>query len=39
VAIVGTEARQSAWREQIAFLQNAVGAIADHSTASSRCAA
>ena len=28
VAIVGTEARQSAWREQLGFLQNAVGAIA-----------
>jgi cystathionine gamma-lyase len=28
VAIVGTEPRQSAWREQLGFLQNAVGAIA-----------
>jgi cystathionine gamma-lyase len=28
VAIVGTEPRQAAWREQLGFLQNAVGAIA-----------
>ena len=28
VAIVGTEGRQAAWREQLGFLQNAVGAIA-----------
>jgi len=28
VAIVGTEPRQAEWRERLAFLQNAVGAIA-----------
>jgi cystathionine gamma-lyase len=28
VAIVGNDARQAAWRERLAFLQNAVGAIA-----------
>jgi len=28
VAIVGNEARQAGWRERLAFLQNAVGAIA-----------
>jgi cystathionine gamma-lyase len=28
VAIVGAETRQAAWREQLGFLQNAVGAIA-----------
>jgi cystathionine gamma-lyase len=28
VAIVGTETRQAEWRERLAFLQNAVGAIA-----------
>jgi cystathionine gamma-lyase len=28
VAIVGAEPRQAAWREQLGFLQNAVGAIA-----------
>ena len=28
IAVVGGEARQSAWREQLAFLQNSVGAIA-----------
>jgi cystathionine gamma-lyase len=28
IAIVGGEARQAEWREQLAFLQNAVGAIA-----------
>jgi len=28
VAVVGGEARQAAWREQLGFLQNAVGAIA-----------
>lgn len=28
IAIVGNEPRQAAWREQLAFLQNAVGAIA-----------
>lgn len=28
VAIVGSEAHQAAWREQLAFLQNSVGAIA-----------
>ena len=28
IAIVGGEARQDAWREQLAFLQNSVGAIA-----------
>jgi cystathionine gamma-lyase len=28
IAIVGGEPRQAAWREQLAFLQNAVGAIA-----------
>jgi cystathionine gamma-lyase len=28
VAVVGGEARQDAWREQLAFLHNAVGAIA-----------
>jgi cystathionine gamma-lyase len=28
VAIVGTEPRQAPWREQLGFLQNAVGAIA-----------
>jgi cystathionine gamma-lyase len=27
VAVVGNEARQAPWREQLAFLQNAVGAI------------
>ena len=28
IAIVGAEAHQAAWREQLAFLQNSVGAIA-----------
>ncbi len=28
IAVVGGEERQSAWREQLAFLQNSVGAIA-----------
>jgi cystathionine gamma-lyase len=28
IAVVGGEQRQSAWREQLAFLQNSVGAIA-----------
>ncbi|MEV4781747.1 PLP-dependent transferase [Burkholderia sp. LMU1-1-1.1] len=28
IAIVGTEAHQQAWREQLGFLQNSVGAIA-----------
>lgn len=28
IAVVGNEARQSAWLEQLAFLQNSVGAIA-----------
>ncbi len=28
IAVVGAEERQSAWREQLAFLQNSVGAIA-----------
>ena len=28
IAIVGSEQRQAAWREQLAFLQNSVGAIA-----------
>jgi hypothetical protein len=39
IAVVGGEPHQKAWREQLAFLQNSVGAMPARSTASSPCAA